>query len=203
IGTMVSMMIVGRLSGRIDPRIPIVVGLSLSAISLWEMAGFTSEVESRDIVRTGLMQGFGLGFIFVPLWTLGFSTLPPRLRNEGTAMYSLSRNIGSSIGVSVVFAMLSRNSQANHAALASFATPFHPPLADAMARELVDLSTPAGIALFDAQVTHQAVTLAYLQDFRLIMWFTLAAIPLALLLRPARPPSAAPRSPGAAPTGRS
>ncbi len=203
VGTMVSMMIVGRLVGRIDPRIPVVGGLALSALSLWEMAGFTSEVGSWDIVRTGLVQGFGLGFIFVPLSTLSFSTLPPRLRNEGTAMFSLSRNIGSSIGVSVVFAMLSRNAQANHAGLATFATPFHPPLADAVARGLVDTSTPAGLALFDAQVTHQAVTLAYLQDFRLIMWFTLAAIPLALLLKPARPPSAARRSPGAAPPSRS
>ncbi len=202
IGTMVSMMIVGRLSGRIDPRIPVLLGLALSAESLWEMAGFTSEVSSWDIIRTGLIQGFGLGFIFVPLSTLSFSTLPARLRNEGTAMYSLSRNIGSSIGVSIVFAMLSRNSQANHAGLASFATPFHPPLADAVARGLVDTSTPAGLALFDAQVTHQAVTLAFLQDFRLIMWFTLAAMPLALLLKPVRPPIAARPRPGAAPPNR-
>jgi DHA2 family multidrug resistance protein len=203
IGTAVSMMIVGRLSGKVDPRIPIVVGLSLSALSLWEMAGFTSEVSSRDIVRTGLMQGFGLGFIFVPLSTLSFSTLPPHLRNEGTAMYSLSRNIGSSIGVSAVFAMLSRNAQANHAGLATFATPFHAPLTDAAARGLVDLSSPRGLALFDAQVTHQAVTLAYLQDFRMVMWFTIAAIPLALLLRPARPRSGSPSPPGAGPSSRS
>jgi len=189
IGTMVSMMIVGRLSGRVDPRVPILLGLALSAYSLRDMAGFTSEVGSWDIVRTGLVQGFGLGFIFVPLSTLSFSTLPARLRNEGTAMYSLSRNIGSSIGVSIVFAMLARNAQANHAGLASFATPFNQTLSDAVARGLVDTSTPAGLALFDAQVTHEAVTMAFLQDFRLIMWFTLAAMPLALLLRPARPPA--------------
>ena len=202
IGTMVSMMIVGRLSGRIDPRIPVLLGLALSAQSLWEMSGFTPDVGSWDIVRTGLIQGFGLGFIFVPLSTLSFSTLPARLRNEGTAMYSLSRNIGSSIGVSMVFAMLSRNAQANHAGLASFATPFNQALSDAVARGLIDTSTPAGLALFDAQVTRQAVTLAYLQDFRLIMWFTLAAIPLTLLLRPVRSPSAVPPRPGAAPTSR-
>jgi DHA2 family multidrug resistance protein len=203
VGTAISMMIVGRLSGRIDPRRPVVLGLALSAQSLWEMSGFTPDVGSWEIVRTGLVQGFGLGFIFVPLSTLSFSTLPVRLRNEGTAMYSLARNIGSSIGVSVVFAMLARNSQANHAGLASYATPFHPPLADALARGLVDTSTPAGLALFDAQVTHQAMTLAFLQDFRLIMWFTLAAIPLTLLLRPAaRRPSAIPLRPGATPTSR-
>ncbi len=184
VGTMVSMMIVGRLSGRVDPRIPVLLGLALSAQSLWEMANFTSDVGSWAIVRTGLIQGFGLGFIFVPLTTLSFSTLPARLRNEGTAIYSLARNIGSSIGVSAVFAMLSRNSQANHEGLASFATPFHPPLADAIARGLVDASSPSGLALFDAQVTHQAVTIAFLQDFRLIMWFTIAAMPLVLLLRP-------------------
>src|SRR5690606_3038723 len=123
-----------RLSGRIDPRIPVLLGLALSAQSLWEMSGFTPDVGSWDIVRTGLIQGFGLGFIFVPLSTMSFATLPARLRNEGTAMYSLSRNIGSSIGVSVVFAMLARNSQANHEGLASFAAPFHQPLADAVAR---------------------------------------------------------------------
>jgi DHA2 family multidrug resistance protein len=186
IGTMASMLIVGRLSGLVDPRIPVLVGLGLSAVSLWAMAGFGPDVAAAEIVWTGLVQGFGLGLIFVPLSTLTFSTLPGRLRNEGTAMYSLARNIGSSIGVSVVFAMLSRGTQANHAGLAVFATPFHPPLADAIATGLVDPGTAAGLALFDAQVTHQAATIAYLQDFRLVMWFTIAAMPLVALLRPQR-----------------
>src|SRR3546814_2787379 len=78
------------------------------------MSGFTTEVPISTIVWTGITQGLGLGFIFVPLSTVTFSTLAQHYRNEGTAMFSLMRNIGSSIGISIVFTLLARNTQVNH-----------------------------------------------------------------------------------------
>jgi DHA2 family multidrug resistance protein len=98
VGTMVAMLLVGRLINRVDPRLLVFFGLSLVAISLWEMTGFTADVSQAAIVRTGLMQGFGLGFIFVPLSTVTFATLAPHYRTQGAALFSLMRNIGSSIG---------------------------------------------------------------------------------------------------------
>src|SRR5690606_36868521 len=89
VGTMAAMLFVGRLSGRVDVRWQLLAGLALTALSQWEMTRFNLDIDGWDIVRTGIVQGFGLGFLFVPLSTVSFSTLAPRLRNEGTALYSL------------------------------------------------------------------------------------------------------------------
>ena len=189
VGTMIAMLIVGRLAGRVDARGLISLGLALTVWSLWQMTRFTTLTGAADIVRTGAIQGFGLGFIFVPLSTLAFSTLAPKWRNEGTAMFSLVRNIGSSIGISVVISYLSSRTQANHAALANFITPDNLALRHAAEAGAVALGSPAGLAAVNGAVTRQAATLAFLQDFRLMMFVTLAALPLVLLLRK---PSTAP-----------
>jgi len=193
-GTMVAMFTVGRLAGKVDTRYQILLGLLLTSFSLWEMTGFTAEVSGFELVRTGIVQGLGLGFIFVPLSTLTFSTLAPGYRNEGTSLFSLMRNLGSSIGISWVITKLSQNIQANHAAFADYLTPFSLPLRRAVEAGVYDITTPHGLTLLNSEVSRQAATLAYLQDFRLMMWVTLAAIPLLALLRaPARQrPVAAP-----------
>ncbi len=197
LGTMAAMLVVGRLAGRIDPRGLIGLGLLLTSLSLWQMTHFTTDIRGWDVVRTGLVQGLGLGFIFVPLSTITFATLAPRLRNEGTALFSLLRNIGSSIGISIVITVLARATQTNHAALARYITWDSQPLQRAIEAGAADPSNPAGLAALDGLVTRQAATLAYLQDFRLMMWVTLTALPLLLLLRPARqagPQAAAPQA---------
>jgi DHA2 family multidrug resistance protein len=192
VGTMIAMMTVGKLSGRVDVRYQIFLGLLLTSYSLWEMTHFTTDISGWDIVRTGITQGLGLGFLFVPLSTITFSTLAPQHRGEGTALFSLLRNIGSSIGISIVITYLSQRTQANHAALADYINPFSFALKQAAGAGAIDLSSAQGLAMLDSQVSRQAATLAYLQDFRLMMWIALAAIPLILLLRaPAKKAAAA------------
>ena len=183
VGTMLAMMLVGRLAGRVDGRAMILLGLALTALSLWDMTGFNAEIAAWDVVRTGIVQGLGLGFVFVPLSTITFATLAPRFRNEGTALFSLVRNIGSSIGISVVFTYLAQRTQANHAAFAAFLDPFSFGLQYAVQQGVYDLGTTAGLARLNAEATRQAALLAYLQDFRLMMWISLAALPLLVLLR--------------------
>jgi DHA2 family multidrug resistance protein len=193
VGTMVAMMTVGKLSGKVDARYQVVLGILLTSLSLWEMTQFTTDISGWDIVRTGIVQGLGIGFIFVPLSTITFSTLAPRFRNEGAALFSLMRNIGSSIGISVVITYLAQRTQANHAAFADSINPFNLALKRAAEVGAVNLSTPEGLSAIDAMVTRQAATLAYLQDFRLMMFVTLSALPLIFLLgKPSRPASAAP-----------
>jgi DHA2 family multidrug resistance protein len=187
VGTMVGMMVVGRLSGRVDGRFLILVGLGLTSFSLWEMSRFNNDTQAWDIVTNGIVQGLGLGFLFVPLSTVTFSTLASHYRNEGTSLYSLLRNLGSSIGISVGITYLAQRTQANHAAFAEYITPFSLALKQAVEAGAHDLSTPEGLVAINNELTRQAATLAYLQDFRLMMWITLAAVPLVLLLRmPAR-----------------
>ena len=183
-GTMVAMMLVGRLMGRVDVRHMILFGLLLTSFSLWEMTRFNANIDAWDIVWTGVGQGFGLGLIFVPLAATTFSSLEVRYRNEGTALFSLMRNIGSSIGISIAMTYFAQRLQANHAAFADYINPFSLPLRQAIEAGAYSLSSPQGLAAINAEVTRQAAMLAYLQDFRLMMWVTLAAVPLVFLLRP-------------------
>jgi DHA2 family multidrug resistance protein len=182
-GTMAAMITVGRLSGKTDERYLIFAGLLLTSYSLWDMTLFTTEIGGWDIVRTGIIQGLGLGFIFVPLSTLTFSTLAPHYRNEGTALFSLMRNIGSSIGISVVITYLAQRTQINHAALSDYINPFSQALKQANEAGVYDIHTTAGLLSINGEITRQAATLAYLQDFRLMMFVTLSALPLIFLLR--------------------
>ncbi|SDO57526.1 DHA2 family efflux MFS transporter permease subunit [Desulforhopalus singaporensis] len=182
-GTMLAMVLVGRLVDKIDARLLILAGLSLTIVALFMMTRFTTEVPESAIVLTSVIQGFGFGFVFVPLSTNTFSTLAARFRTEGTAMYSLIRNIGSSIGISVVVTMLARNAQVNHADLAEFINPFRPVMTPGSLPSVWDWTTATGAAALNAEVSRQALTISYLNDFRLIMWITVAAIPLLLLFK--------------------
>jgi DHA2 family multidrug resistance protein len=131
------------------------------------------------IVWSGLAQGLGTGFVFVPLAAATFATLTPALRNEGTAIFSLTRNLGSSIGISVVETLLTRNTQIMHSTLAEHVNAYNPVLQHQMGTS----PSVAALAGVNAAVTGQAAMVAYNDDFQLMMYLCLAAIPLVLLLR--------------------
>ena len=190
LGTMASMFIVGRLIGRVDTRWLLTIGLGLTAWAMWAMTGWTPDVSQWTIVSVGFVQGAGLGFLFVPLTTTAFSTLPAAMRGEGTGLYNLSRNIGSSVGISVVSALITENTQINHASIASYVTPFNHAFQAPAAMHALNPLTAAGRAALDAMITLQSVIIAYIDDFKLLMVLSLTAIPLVLLLRrPAAPPA--------------
>jgi MFS transporter, DHA2 family, multidrug resistance protein len=102
-------------------------------------------------------------------------------------LFSLMRNLGSSIGISIVVSLLAHKTQINHATLAEHATPFNPTLQVPGSAAHWGLTTPSGLMSLNAEITRQAATIAYLDDFRLMMWVMLLAIPLLFLLR--RPPA--------------
>ena len=187
VGTMVAMMVVGRLVGKVDTRLLVLTGLVLMAWSLHAMTQFNADVGIAEIVYTGVVQGVGLGFIFVPLSAIAFATLAPRYRNEGTAMFSLIRNIGSSVGISLVMTVLGHEAQSSHAALSESITPFRDALAGARRSAALELVHGARAASrSNAEVSRQALTIAYINDFRFMMYLSLLAVPLLLLLRSPR-----------------
>jgi DHA2 family multidrug resistance protein len=192
IGTMAAMFVVGRLIGKVDVRLLILFGLTMTAFSLWEMSAFTTDVPISTIVWTGITQGLGLGFIFVPLSTISFATLAQHYRTEGTSMFSLMRNIGGSIGISVVITMLAQNAQVNHASMGGLLTPFRATMYQPWLPWSWDWHTASGLAALNDMVTRQATTVAYLDDFSFMMWVVVISAPMLLLLRPSR------RSPSAA-----
>jgi len=178
VGTMIAMMLVGRLVGRVDPRILIFIGLSLTTWSLYEMTTWSEQMGSMPFMITGITQGFGLGFVFVPLSTISFATLPPKWRTDAASLFSLVRNLGSSIGVSIVATLLAQNTQIMHQAMAGHVTATNPALPMDMA--MGDLGA---LGRLNAMITREAAFIAYIDDFKLMMFVTMTTIPLLLLLR--------------------
>ena len=196
IGTMAAMLLVGRLIGKVDTRLLILAGLALTAWALWDMTGFTPDVSETTLVWTGIVQGLGLGFMFVPLSTVTFSTLPASRIPEAAGLYNLMRNIGSSVGISITAALLDQHTQISHAEIAAGITATNPLLRAPGVETLWSPYTAAGRAALDAEITRQATTIAYIDDFKLLMFVTLVAVPLLFLLR--RPKAPAGGSGGAA-----
>jgi hypothetical protein len=181
--TMLGMMVVGRLIGRFDARLIMATGLGLTAFSLWQMTHFNLLMDEDLIVISGIIQGFGVGLVYVPLSTVAFGTLPAALRNEGTAFFNLQRNLGSAIGISAVVTLLTQNTQIMHATLAEHITPYNLDN-PAYLSSHIDPNSPAGLAALNHLITNQAAMVAYLNDYKLMLVLTLAVIPLLVFLRP-------------------
>ena len=183
LGTMGTLIVVGRLVGRVDTRLLLAVGIGLTAWSFNVMTGWTPNVSSTTIVAVGIVQGIGLGFLFLPLSVATLSTLPPELRAEGAGFYTLLRNIGSSVGISVVNAMLTRNTQVNHAAIGQHVMAVNRAFEDPMIERFWDPVTAAGRTALDSVITQQAQIIAYIDDYKLLLFATLAAIPLLVVFK--------------------
>jgi DHA2 family multidrug resistance protein len=125
LGTMLTMFLAGRLLGKVDIRLLLLIGLGLSALSMWLTTSWTPNVSIEPLIYVGFIQGASLGMLFVPLTTAAFATLPASLRAEGTGLFSLSRNVGSSVGISIVTVLLAQNIQVNHAEIGAYVTPFN------------------------------------------------------------------------------
>jgi DHA2 family multidrug resistance protein len=132
------------------------------------------------------MQGVGLGFIFVPLSTTTFATLAPELRTQATALFSLMRNVGSSIGISIVIFLLTRNTQVVHSTLVEHVTPYDPWFRIPGLAGPWDIATASGRAMIDAEITRQASAIAYINDYKLMMIIAILTLPLLLVIRPVR-----------------
>ena len=183
VGTMGAMLAVGKLIGRVDTRFLLATGLGLTAWSFYVMTGWTPGVSQMTIITIGVIQGIGLGFLFVPLSVVTLSTLPPEVRAEGAGLYSLSRNIGSSVGISVVNSLLTRNTQVNHAAIAQHVTGVNRTFTDPVIAQFWNPLTATGRAALDAVITRQAQIIAYIDDYQLLMIATLAVMPLLIVFK--------------------
>jgi len=183
IGTMASMLVAGRFLGKVDMRLFLFCGFAITALSLYQMTGYSQDLSQGDIVWPGVIQGIGLGFVFVPLSTATFATLSPEMRAQGTAIFSLVRNIGSSIGISLVQAVLVHSTANSHAALVERITYANPAWTNPAIVAAYDPGRLTGAAALDGLITQQASMIAYINDFRLMLYLTLAVIPLVLLVR--------------------
>ncbi len=181
-GTFVAMMLVGRMMRSIEARTLIITGLGLTALSLFDMTGWTDQTGVPEIVAMSIIQGFGFGLVFVPLSTVAFLTLPNQLRTDGASMLTLLRNVASSIGISIVIAQLTEGSRRVHAVLVEHITPFNHALQMPDVARMIDLNSPTGRAMADAMVNVQAQIIAFSIDYQMVMIFVVCVIPLAIMI---------------------
>ena len=184
LGNFAAISFSGRMVNRVDPRYLVAAGLVLLCVSFYIMTGWTPDVSQRTIITTIVVQGAGLGLVFMPLQMVAFATLDPSLRTEGASLFSLLRNIGAAIGVSVTSTMLTRNTQALHEVIGASVTPFNRALAAVGAFNPI---THKGAAMLDQAVSRQAEIIAYMDDYVLLICTTFPAILLLLIMR--RPPA--------------
>jgi len=185
-GTLVAMMAVGRLVGRLDTRVLLAIGLGLSAWAMWDMTGWTPNVSEWTVGLNGIIQGAGMGFLFVPLSVTALATLTPEQRTAGAGFFTLARNIGQSMGVSATSALLVSNTQENHAEIGGHVTAVNRLFENPAIAHLWSPFAAAGRAALDAAITLQAQIIAYIDDFKLLMILTLLALPLVFFFK--KPP---------------
>ncbi len=189
-GTMAAMMIGGRLSSRMDPRKIMAFGILLLLWSLYRATHWTPDVSAKELVLTLIVQGAALGFVFIPLQVVAFATLPAALRTDAASLLSLLRNVGSAIGVSITSSMLAHNIQVVHSELGAFVNPFNRALqGGGMVSRMLDPNTSAGAQMLDGMINNQAQIIAYMDDYKLMIWTTLPTLVLLMIMRrPAAPP---------------
>ena len=192
IGTMGAMLLAGRLATKVDPRKLMALGVLLLCWSLWQMTHWTPDVSQATLIFAIIVQGAGLGFVFIPLQVIAFATLAPGLRTDGASLFSLFRNIGAAIGVSITSGLLAHNTQALHAEIGAYVTPFNRALQTGAVKHLLDPASAHGAALLDRMVNQQAQIIAYMDDYKLMIFTTLPALLLLVLMRRPRTVAAAP-----------
>ena len=183
VGTLITMQLSGIILRKgVDPRILIALGFTIVAFSMWQMSGWSLATDHSHIAWSGFIQGIGMGLVFIPMNASAFATIAPHLRTDGSSLLNLSRSIGASIGISVMVTLLSRNMQVSHSDMASHLT--------ASLMGTIDFSTldrfqeigETALSIVNAEVTRQAAMVAYVDDFYLMMWMSLAVIPLTLFM---------------------
>jgi len=182
LGTLIGLVVAGRVANLIDPRVTIIFGFLCVAYSAWLLSTFTTDVGLWQFIFAAIFNGIGIGTIWVPLTTVSFWTLPVNLRTEASTLTSLLRNYGSGIGVSVVISVLSRTQTKTHAYLAENLTPYNEIMRDPWLPQQWNIFTQEGLNLLDLEVNRQAMLIGFLNDFNLIMVGALISIPLVFLM---------------------
>lgn len=173
--------------GRLDPRIPMATGLMLQAWSGWMMSSFNVTVSTDHVLLASAIQGLGVGLVWIPLSIVTFATLQKHLVPDGTAIFHLLRNLGSSIFISISIALVIRQTKVSYAELTPNISPFAEALRMPGLDALPELDTPEGLAQLAAETSRQATMIGYIDGFAMFALVAAAAIPLVALVRTRSP----------------
>lgn len=181
IGTLISMLLVTRIANRVDTRVILIAGLAITAFGMLLYARMDLYVDQRLLIIAGLVQGLGGGFIFVPLSVLVFSTIPQHLRNEGAAMFSLTRNMGNAIGISFLQRELIHYSAESRTHLVEGIRPDNP--AFQYARPDFDFGSAEALSIMNNEIARQSSMVGNIEVYTLVTVLAVAMIPLVVLMR--------------------
>ena len=194
IGAIVSMVLVGRLIGKVDGRYLIVFGFGILAVSTYLLSDINLQITIKSITWPQVFSGFALGFVFVPLTVIATGTLSNEQIGNATGIYNLMRNVGGSFGIAAVTTMLARGAQQHQAAMVSHLTPYDPVfqqrLSEMVARfaahgDVVTATQQAYDAMYQTLV-RQATLLAYIDNFRFLALLCLICLPAGFLFKKVR-----------------
>jgi len=192
VATAIAMIIVGRLIGRIDARILVGTGMLVSAAGSYAMTYYSLDIDTFWIVWPVLLQGLGLGLIFVPLSTIAYATLERSRMAEAAGLYSLVRTVGAAAGISIVTTVLTRQAQVLWNELGANVNKFNSALQAYLAHLHLSPNDPHALAVIAQDLLRQAQIGAMLDVFKLTTWSFLLMLPLIFLLRRSRPAAAPP-----------
>jgi len=181
-GTMLAFSMMVYLS-KLDPRPILIVGFLVQGIAGFEMAQFDVNVTTFDVAWTSCLQGFGVGLIWVPVTLITFSTLDPKLLPEGMAIFHLLRNFGSSVFISVSFAVVIRTGKMNYSEMVEHISPFNERLQMPFVAGRWAFDTTKGLAAMSGEVGRQAVMVGYVNAFYLFAVACISVIPFVFLVR--------------------
>lgn len=192
LGSLIAMPLVGIMMTKVDPRKLLVAGFATGAVTFYWLAGLNLDAGYWEIFWPQLIQGMGLGLLFVPLTTTTMDPIPKEAMGNATSLFNVTRNIGGSIGIATISTILARQRQIHTNILVAHVTPYNMAtqrMVDGLTSAFVargsDVATAtarAYQALF-GMVQRQAAMLSFLYAFRLLGLIFLLIAPLAMLMR--------------------
>ena len=179
----IGMFMVSRLIQRVGAPRLILIGLILAASGSYLMTWYSLSLHPGWFIWPGVLQGLGMGMIFVPLSTIAYNTLPASATDHGSAIFNLARTVGAAVGISVAATVLTRMTQVNWNRLGGDINPFNPALHQWLVSKGLALSDPAAIELLAVELRRQATMLGFIDAYWFIMWCFIILAPMLFILR--------------------
>ena len=183
VGTLVSQLMMIGVSNRMTPRAMLLVGFGAHTIAGFQMMQFDMNVSLAEVAISNAIQGFGVGFLWVPITLVLFSEFDPERTPEGSGLFHFVRSVGSSYFISGSFVLAFHTEKMNYATLSQWITPFNDFFRYPLNGDAWDLASSTELLMLSGEVSRQAVTIGYVNAFHLFTWTSLAVYPLILMVR--------------------
>ena len=183
---MFSMMLVSQLINRVDSRRLIAVGIFFGTLGTWSMSFYAPEASNFSLLWPTLLQGIGMGFIFIPFNSIAYSTLPPALITEASGVYNLIRTLGNAAGISTVMLLFNHDFQSQWQHLGGFISIFNPNLDQYLSNSQLPVQDAVTLSLLGKELALQAQTMALLNAIRNTSISFILIIPFLFVLKPAQ-----------------